>query len=261
MVENDLFDIAKLGAQSWCALNLSIKKKSTGKKLLMPVSYKSVPFSGLPTYSPGEMKIRSDDFLQLMQRRRTIRDFSSKPVPREVIENAVRIAGLAPSGANKQPWHFAIIGNPDLKRKIREAAEEEEKEFYASKASQQWLKDLEPLGTDPNKPFLEIAPYLIVVFQQNYDVDSQTGERIKHYYIQESVGLACGFLITALHNTGLGTLTHTPSPMGFLRDILGRPKHEKPVMIIVTGHPAEDATIPEEALNKKDLNLTTSWFE
>ncbi len=227
----------------------------------MPANYKVVPFLGLPNYSPAEMETRSDDFLQLMLGRRTIRDFSSKPVEREIIENAVRTAGLAPSGANRQPWHFVIISNPELKRKIRDAAEVEEKEFYAGKAGQQWLKDLEPLGTDPDKPFLEIAPYLIVVFQQNYDVDQETGDKIKHYYIQESVGLACGFLITALHNAGLGTLTHTPSPMGFLRDILGRPKHEKPVMIIVTGHPAEDASVPEEALNKKDLDVTTSWFE
>lgn len=227
----------------------------------MPANYKVVPFLGLPNYSPAEMETRSDDFLQLMLGRRTIRDFSSKPVEREIIENAVRTAGLAPSGANRQPWHFVIISNPELKRKIRDAAEVEEKEFYAGKAGQQWLKDLEPLGTDPDKPFLEIAPYLIVVFQQNYDVDQETGDKIKHYYIQESVGLACGFLITALHNAGLGNLTHTPSPMGFLRDILGRPKHEKPVMIIVTGHPAEDASVPEEALNKKDLDVTTSWFE
>ena len=227
----------------------------------MSANYKVVPFSGLPNYSPAEMESRSDEFLKLMQRRRTIRDFSSKPVAREVIENAVRTAGLAPSGANRQPWHFVIVSNPTLKRKIREAAEVEEKEFYAGKAGEQWLKDLEPLGTDPDKPFLEIAPYLIVVFQQNYDVDQETGNKIKHYYIQESVGLASGFLITALHNAGLGTLTHTPSPMGFLRDILGRPKHEKPVMIIVAGHPAENASVPEEALNKKDLNVTSSWFE
>ncbi|MFD2204311.1 nitroreductase family protein [Kiloniella antarctica] len=227
----------------------------------MFADYKVVPFSGLPNYSPTEMENRSNEFLKLMQGRRTIRDFSSKPVARGIIENAVRSAGLAPSGANRQPWHFVIVSNPVLKRKIREAAEAEEQEFYAGKAGEQWLKDLSSLGTDSNKPFLEIAPYLIVVFQQNYDVDQETGEKIKHYYIQESVGLASGFLITALHNAGLGTLTHTPSPMGFLRDILGRPKHEKPVMIIVAGHPAEDASVPEEAMNKKDLNVITSWFE
>ncbi len=227
----------------------------------MSTSFKIVPFSGLPKYSQSEMEGRSADFLRLMEGRRTIRDFSAKPVSRDVIENAVRAAGLAPSGANRQPWHFVIVSNPELKHEIRQAAEMEEKEFYAGKAGKQWLKDLEPLGTDPEKPFLEIAPYLIVIFQQNFDVDQDTGDKIKHYYIQESVGLACGFLITALHNAGLGTLTHTPSPMGFLRDILGRPKHEKPVMIIVTGHPAENASVPAEALNKKGLDVTTSWFE
>ncbi|MCZ4281821.1 nitroreductase family protein [Kiloniella laminariae] len=227
----------------------------------MSAVFKCVPFSGLPDYSAEEMQKRAESFKELMEGRRTIRDFCSKPVDRAVIETAVATAGLAPSGANKQPWHFAVISNPEMKRKIREAAEIEEREFYSGKASEQWLKDLEPLGTDPHKPFLEIAPYLIVVFQQNYDLDPETGDKIKHYYIQESVGLACGFLITALHNAGLATLTHTPSPMGFLRELLGRPKHEKPVMIIVTGHPAEDATVPLEALNKKDLDRTSSWFE
>ncbi|WP_020591061.1 nitroreductase family protein [Kiloniella laminariae] len=227
----------------------------------MSALFKFVPFAGLPEYSPTEMQRRAEAFKELMDGRRTIRDFCSKPVDRAVIETAVATAGLAPSGANKQPWHFAVVSNPEMKRKIREAAEIEEREFYSGKASEQWLKDLEPLGTDPHKPFLEIAPYLIVVFQQNYDLDPETGDKIKHYYIQESVGLACGFLITALHNAGLATLTHTPSPMGFLRELLGRPKHEKPVMIIVTGHPAEDATVPLEALNKKDLERTSSWFE
>jgi len=227
----------------------------------MSEEFQVVPFTGLPDYSEEKRLQRSREFLLLMQGRRTIRDFSSKPVNRDIIENAVRTAGLAPSGANKQPWHFAIVSNPEMKRKIREAAEIEEEEFYAGKAGEAWLKDLAPLGTDPNKPFLKIAPYLIVVFQQNYDIDPSTGEKIKHYYIQESVGLACGFLITALHNAGLATLTHTPSPMGFLRDLMGRPKHEKPVMIIVAGHPSEVATVPEEALNKKNLDVITSWFD
>ena len=217
----------------------------------MSAEFRVVPFEGLPDYTEDERRRRSHDFHCLMQKRRTIRDFSSIPVDRAIIENAVRTAGLAPSGANRQPCHFAIVSNPDIKTKIREAAEIEEEEFYAGKAGEVWLKDLIPLGTDPKKPFLEIAPYLIVVFQQNYDMDPDTGEKIKHYYIQESVGLACGFLITALHNAGLATLTHTPSPMGFLRDLLGRPKHEKPVMIIVAGHPSNSASVPEEALNKK----------
>lgn len=227
----------------------------------MSGEFRVVPFEGLPDYTEDERRRRSHDFHCLMQKRRTIRDFSSIPVDRAIIENAVRTAGLAPSGANKQPWHFAIVSNPDIKTKIREAAEIEEEEFYAGKAGEVWLKDLIPLGTDPKKPFLEIAPYLIVVFQQNYDMDHDTGEKIKHYYIQESVGLACGFLITALHNAGLATLTHTPSPMGFLRDLLGRPKHEKPVMIIVAGHPSNSASVPEEALNKKALSVISTWFE
>ncbi|WP_299373749.1 nitroreductase family protein [uncultured Kiloniella sp.] len=227
----------------------------------MSADFRVVPFEGLPDYTEDERRRRSHDFHCLMQKRRTIRDFSSIPVDRAIIENAVRTAGLAPSGANRQPWHFAIVSNPDIKTKIREAAEIEEEEFYAGKAGEVWLKDLIPLGTDPKKPFLEIAPYLIVVFQQNYDMDPDTGEKIKHYYIQESVGLACGFLITALHNAGLATLTHTPSPMGFLRDLLGRPKHEKPVMIIVAGHPSNSASVPEEALNKKALSVISTWFE
>ncbi|KKJ77742.1 nitroreductase [Kiloniella litopenaei] len=227
----------------------------------MSAEFRVVPFEGLPDYTEDERQQRSRDFYSLMQRRRTIRDFSSAPVDRSIIENAIRTAGLAPSGANKQPWHFAVVSNPDVKTKIRQAAEIEEEEFYAGKAGEAWLKDLLPLGTDPQKPFLEIAPYLIVVFQQNYDIDLNTGEKIKHYYIQESVGLACGFLITALHNAGLATLTHTPSPMGFLRDLLGRPKHEKPVMIIVTGHPSDSASVPQEALNKKDLDVISTWFE
>ena len=227
----------------------------------MSADFRVVPFEGLPDYTEDERRRRSHDFHCLMQKRRTIRDFSSIPVDRAIIENAVRTAGLAPSGANRQPCHFAIVSNPDIKTKIREAAEIEEEEFYAGKAGEVWLKDLIPLGTDPKKPFLEIAPYLIVVFQQNYDMDPDTGEKIKHYYIQESVGLACGFLITALHNAGLATLTHTPSPMGFLRDLLGRPKHEKPVMIIVAGHPSNSASVPEEALNKKALSVISTWFE
>ena len=227
----------------------------------MSADFRVVPFEGLPDYTEDERRRRSHDFHCLMQKRRSIRDFSSIPVDRAIIENAVRTAGLAPSGANRQPWHFAIVSNPDIKTKIREAAELEEKEFYAGKAGEVWLKDLIPLGTDPKKPFLEIAPYLIVVFQQNYDMDPDTGEKIKHYYIQESVGLACGFLIAALHNAGLATLTHTPSPMGFLRDLLGRPKHEKPVMIIVAGHPSNSASVPEEALNKKALSVISTWFE
>jgi nitroreductase len=222
--------------------------------------YKPVPFAGLPNYTDEEMRARARAFRALMATRRTIRQFSDRPVPREVIVEAVATAATAPSGANKQPWHFAVVSDPAVKRRIREAAEAEERAFYAGKAGELWLADLAPLGTDPAKPFLEAAPYLIVVFQQNYGIDPKSGRRTKHYYIQESVGLASGLLIAALHNAGLATLTHTPSPMGFLRDILGRPEHEKPVMIVVAGHPAADATVPEAALRKKDTAETASWL-
>ena len=226
----------------------------------MSTSYKPVPFGGLPAYPDEVMCGRARAFRALMATRRTIRRFSDRPVPREVIAEAVATAATAPSGANKQPWHFAVVSDPAMKRRVREAAEAEERDFYAGKAGAPWLADLAPLGTDPEKPFLETAPYLIVVFQQNYGIDAESGRRTKHYYIQESVGLASGLLIAALHNAGLATLTHTPSPMGFLRDILGRPKNEKPVMVVVAGHPAADATVPEAALSKKDTAEIASWF-
>ncbi len=222
-------------------------------------AYRPLPFAGLPTHHAATMADRAAAFQALMATRRTIRDFAATPVPRAVIEAAVLTAGTAPSGANKQPWHFAVVGNPAIKREIRQAAEAEERAFYAGKGGAVWLKDLEPLGTDPAKPFLETAPWLIVVFQKNHDLDPATGARIKHYYIQESVGLASGFLIAALHNAGLATLTHTPSPMGFLRDLLGRPKSERAVMIVVTGHAAPDATVPRAALQKKPLGEISSW--
>ena len=227
----------------------------------MNTAYEAVPFGGLPAYSDEEMRARARAFRARMATRRSIRDFSDRPVPRQVIEDAVLTAGTAPSGANKQPWHFAVVSDPALKRRIREAAETEERDFYAGKAGARWLEDLAPLGTDPRKPFLETAPYLIVVFKQNYAVDPGTRERLKNYYIQESVGLASGFLIAALHDAGLATLTHTPSPMGFLREILGRPMNEKPVMIVVAGHAAEDATVPRAALEKKSLEDLVSWFQ
>ena len=226
----------------------------------MDETYKPVSFEGLPARTDAAMIARARAFRGLMATRRTIRHFSDRPVPRAVIEEAVRTAGTAPSGANKQPWHFAILSDPAIKARIRGAAEAEERAFYAGKAGAAWLKDLEPLGTDPHKPFIETAPYLIVVFQQAYGIDPRTQARSKNYYIQESVGLASGLLIAALHNAGLATLTHTPSPMGFLRDIIGRPKNEKPVMIVVAGHPGEDATVPEAALRKKSLAEISSWF-
>lgn len=194
-----------------------------------------------------------------MAGRRTCRMYSPSPVPREVIEQAILAAGTAPSGANHQPWHFAVITSPDLKQRIRIAAEEEERAFYAGKAGQEWLEALAPLGTDPDKSFLEVAPYLIVVFGQRRG-GIEPGVKKQNYYVTESVGIACGLLLATLHQAGLATLTHTPSPMGFLRELCGRPADEKPLMIIVAGLPAEDATIPEYATRKKPLEQIASWL-
>jgi len=218
---------------------------------------KFIPLEGFSYRGEKEMIERSDDFFNLMKSRRTIRDFSDKPVAKQVIENAILTAGRAPSGANKQPWHFAVISSPDAKRKLRIAAEEEEREFYGGRASDTWLKDLEPFGTDDQKPFLETAPYLIAVFRESYGLNAETGERTQNYYVHESAGLAAGFLIAALHNAGLATLTHTPSPMGFLNEICGRPKNERPTMLVVTGYPAEGVKVPDIA--KKPLEEITTW--
>ena len=199
--------------------------------------------------SVGDMIENSRSFLENIIQRRTVRDFSDKPVPIEIIENAIKSASSAPSGANKQPWHFVIVKDPVLKKEIRIAAEKEEKEFYEHRASDDWLEDLNQFGTDWHKPFLEIAPYLIVVFKQSYDLGKR-GKR-KNYYVNESVGIASGFLLTALHNAGLATLTHTPSPMGFLEKILKRPENEKAVLLIPVGYPAENAKVPD--LKKKSF--------
>jgi nitroreductase len=185
-----------------------------------------------------------------------VRDFSNKPVPKEIIENCLRAAGTAPSGANHQPWHFVVISDPELKHKIREGAEEEEREFYESRAPQDWLDALAPLGTDANKPFLEIAPYLIVIFGEKFSFDTE-GNKLKNYYVSESVGIATGILITALHNAGLASLTHTPAPMKFLSELVGRPATEKPYMILVTGYPAENAEVP--AITRKSLEEIASF--
>ncbi len=194
--------------------------------------------------SEAEMISRAQEFNTLMQRRRTVRDFSSRPVPRAVIDACLDTAGSAPSGANRQPWHFALISDPAIKRKIRTAAEHEEEEFYSTRAPQDWLDALAPLGTDPEKPFLEDAPYLIVVFAQKFVIDEE-GKKLKNYYVTESASLATGMLITALHNAGLATLTHTPSPMKFLNKILERPSTEKPLMVVVTGYPEAGARVPD----------------
>ncbi|MBI5154607.1 nitroreductase family protein [Candidatus Poribacteria bacterium] len=203
-------------------------------------------FTTLPDYReypPEEMVRRAREFLGDIRRRRTVREFSPRPVPREVIEDCLRAAATAPSGANMQPWFFSVVSDPVLKSQIREAAEEEEREFYRNRAPTEWLEALEPLGTDELKPFLETAPYLIVIFaQQSRPADD--GRKVKHYYVAESVGIATGFLIAALHHAGLVTLTHTPSPMGFLNEILGRPASEKPFLILVIGYPADGAKVP-----------------
>lgn len=199
---------------------------------------------------------RSREFFDRMRTRRTVREFASEPVPYELIETAIKTACTAPSGANLQPWTFVVVTAAETKRSIREAAEVEERAFYGERAPQEWLEALEPLGTDPNKPFLEIAPYLIVVFAQHWgykhNTDGSPG-KIKHYYATESVGLACGLLLASLHQAGLATLTHTPSPMGFLREILGRPQNEFPFLLIPVGYPAENAQVPEYAQRKKPL--------
>jgi nitroreductase len=207
---------------------------------------------------PHEMLERSEAFLELMKRRRTVRDFSDRPVPRAIIENAILTAGRAPSGANKQPWHFAAISDPDIKHRLREAAEEEEREFYGGRASDEWLEDLHSFGTDEHKPFLETAPWLIAVFRQSYGLDEQTGEKTNNYYVHESAGLAAGFLIAALHNAGLATLTHTPSPMGFLNEICRRPKNERATMLVIAGYPADKVMIPE--IDKKPLDAFSTWI-
>lgn len=223
----------------------------------------TVPYS-LECLPEAEAIARTQAFAEKLRQRRTCRDFSAEPVPRAIIEAAILAAGSAPSGANHQPWHFAVIGSPERKRAIREAAETEERRFYGAdggdpKASAEWLDALRDLGTDAEKPFLETAPWLIVVFAQRKGGIAEDGQT-RNYYVNESVGIACGMLLATLHEAGLATLTHTPSPMGFLREICGRPEWEKPVMIIVAGHPAPGATVPAHALSKKPLEQIASWL-
>lgn len=216
-----------------------------------------VPLESYMELPQDEMKKKASEFYDLVKRRRTVREFSSRPVPKEVIEKCLLAAGTAPNGANKQPWHFVAVSDPDVKKKIRVEAEKEEHEFYNRRAPEDWLEDLRPLGTDENKPFLEKAPYLIGIFAQSYNLD-EDGEKEKHYYVKESVGIATGILITALHNAGLATLTHTPSPMGFLNEIMGRPSHEKPFLLLVVGYPAEGVTVPD--ITKKSLDEISTFI-
>ena len=202
-------------------------------------------------YSESKMRSRSESFLNEIVTRRTIREFSDRIVPIDIINNCIKTAASAPSGANKQPWQFVVVRDSGIKTKIREAAEKEEKEFYGHRATKEWLEDLNQFGTDWHKPFLEIAPYLIVIFRKIYDLEDDGTQR-KNYYVNESVGIASGFLLAALHHAGLTTLTHTPSPMNFLGEILNRPKNEKAFLLIPVGYPAKDAEVPD--ISKKPFN-------
>lgn len=216
-----------------------------------------IPLSSYCEYAPEEMQRRATAFREEMQRRRSVRHFSARHVPRAIIEECLRTAGTAPNGANMQPWRFVVVSDPALKRRIRAEAEQEEHEFYTSRAPQEWLEALAPLGTDERKPFLEIAPYLIAIFAESYSV-LPDGHKVKNYYVTESVGIATGLLITALHHAGLASLTHTPSPMNFLNSILQRPDNERPFLLLVVGYPAEDATVPD--IRKKPLEEITTWL-
>ena len=213
------------------------------------------PLPGWREYPPAEMEARARAFAAEMQRRRTTRHFSDRPVSRAVIEACLEAASTAPSGAHLQPWHFVVVENPRLKRSIRTAAERAEQEFYAT-APAEWLAALAPLGTDAHKPYLETAPYLIAVFAERYGLDAD-GTRRAHYYVSESVGIATGFLLAALHHAGLVALTHTPSPMGFLSELLERPANERPMMLVVTGYPAADARVPR--LRRKPLGEVATF--
>ncbi|CAN5224811.1 nitroreductase family protein [soil metagenome] len=209
------------------------------------------------TYSEDEMISRSKSFYEWMNKRRTVRDFSNQPIPVEVLENIIRTAGTAPSGAHKQPWTFCVVTNPEIKRKIREAAEKEEFESYNGRMTEEWLEDLAPLGTDWKKPFLEIAPALIVVFRKPYEMKEE--KKKNNYYVNESVGLACGFLLAAIHNAGLVALTHTPSPMNFLSEVLERPEHEKPFLLIPVGYPANEMKVPD--LRRKSIAELSVFYK
>ena len=221
-------------------------------------SYPTVPLDQYQEFPIDEMRQRLAEFYGDVSRRRTVREFSDRPVPRDIIETALLAANTAPSGANLQPWHFVAISNPETKKKIREAAEVEEKEFYEHRASEEWLAALEPLGTDEHKPFLETAPWLIAVFLQKFG-RLEDGRKVKHYYPTESTGLASGILITALHTAGLATLTHTPSPMKFLNSILDRPTSERPFLLLVAGYPSDDAKVPDNS--RKPLEDFTTFVE
>jgi len=219
---------------------------------------KFVPLRSWIERSSDEMAARAKEFFENMDRRRTVRDYERRAAPREVIEACIRTASTAPSGAHMQPWHFVVVTDPDTRRRIREAAEAEEREFYSGRAPDEWLEALAHLGTDADKPFLEDASCLIVVFARRYGLNDD-GSRRKHYYVQESVGIATGILIAALHNAGLATLTHTPSPMGFLSELLGRPENERPFLILVAGYPDPDTRVPD--LRRRPLEEVATFVE
>jgi iodotyrosine deiodinase len=223
------------------------------------ITYRALPLPDRVRMEPDATLETAETFLSMMRKRHSIRDFSDDPVDEAVIRAAIATAGTAPSGANHQPWHFVAIRDPLIKAQIRAAAEEEERAFYAGGAGDEWLRALEPIGTGVDKPHLTTAPWLIVVFAQRYGL-TRTGNRYKNYYVPESVGIATGFLIAALHNAGLSCLEHTPNPMKFLNGLLGRPDHEKPVMILPVGYPAETATVPEVAKIKKPIDEIMTVF-
>jgi len=217
--------------------------------------YPFIPYSP-ERYEPAAMERRGRDFYAFLDRRRSVRDFAPDPVPRELIELAIQSASTAPSGAHRQPWRFVVVGDPEIKREIRVAAEVEEKKSYEERMPDDWLEVLRPLGTTWRKPFLEVVPWIVVAFEELYGFDDE-GNKRKNYYVRESVGLACGLFIASLHNMGLSTLTHTPSPMGFLRDILGRPKNERPYILFPVGYAATDAQVPD--LRRKSLDEVVVW--
>ena len=223
----------------------------------MKQDYKPIAYQ-FDRQPPEKMVASATAFYERIKTRRSVRDFSSETVPKAVIEQALRAAGTAPNGANMQPWHFAVVSNPEVKRQIRIAAEKEEQEFYERRASEEWLDALSHLGTDADKPFLETASHLIVVFLKKFSYDEQ-GEKLKNDYTSESVGIACGFLIDALHHAGVATLTHTPSPMKFLNQILDRPSDEKPYMVLVAGFPADGCEVP--SIEKKSLHEIATFIE
>jgi nitroreductase len=216
-----------------------------------------IPLTEYDELPVEEMKRRAADFYRQLRKRRTVREFSKRPVPLEILEQCLLTAGTAPSGANQQPWQFVVVADPAVKKRIREAAEAEEREFYGGRAPDDWLEALSHLGTDEHKPFLEDAPYLIVIFARNHGVRAD-GSKVKHYYVTESVGIATGLLIAAVHNAGLVSLTHTPSPMGFLNEILRRPSHERAFLILVVGYPKDDARVPK--ITKKELPEIATFF-